>query len=99
MLVKNPDISNEEKLLLIQDFDTVLALDLLASAKELTEKKEDENTISSELLAEVEKRIKERDEAKKEKDYARADAIRNELLANGIMLIDSPEGTSWKKQN
>lgn len=99
MLVKNPDISNEEKLLLIQDFDTVLALDLLASAKELTEKKEDENTISSELLAELEKRIKERDEAKKEKDYARADAIRNELLANGIMLIDSPEGTSWKKQN
>ena len=77
----------------------MLALDLLASAKELTEKKEDENTISSELLAEVEKRIKERDEAKKEKDYARADAIRNELLANGIMLIDSPEGTSWKKQN
>ncbi|MDQ6983956.1 MAG: class I tRNA ligase family protein, partial [Ghiorsea sp.] len=41
--------------------------------------------------------VQARDAAKKAKDYAEADSIRDELLAQGIVLEDSPEGTRWKK--
>jgi cysteinyl-tRNA synthetase len=40
--------------------------------------------------------IEERAVAKKTKDFARADAIRNDLLAQGIVLKDSPTGTTWE---
>ena len=41
--------------------------------------------------------IEERKEAKKEKDFAKADAIRGELLEKGILLEDTREGVKWKK--
>ncbi|MBR1903560.1 MAG: cysteine--tRNA ligase [Alphaproteobacteria bacterium] len=47
--------------------------------------------------AEIEALIKKRAEAKKNKDWATADAIRNELKERGIVLEDSPSGTTWKK--
>lgn len=47
--------------------------------------------------SEIETLIKKRAEAKKNKDWATADAIRNELKERGIVLEDSPSGTTWKK--
>lgn len=47
--------------------------------------------------AEIEAKIKARAEAKKNKDWATADKIRDELKAAGIGLEDSPTGTSWKR--
>lgn len=41
--------------------------------------------------------IKERDEARKNRDWKRSDEIRDELLKQGIQLEDSPKGTLWKK--
>jgi len=48
--------------------------------------------------AEIEDRIRERAEAKKRKDFQRADAIRSELLEQGVILEDTPQGTRWKRQ-
>ena len=48
-------------------------------------------------VAEIEKMIEERILAKKNKDYALADKIRNELKDKGIVLEDTPQGTIWKR--
>jgi len=44
----------------------------------------------------IETLIRERDEARKAKDWARADAIRDELSRNGLILEDGAKGTSWR---
>ena len=49
------------------------------------------------LDADIEKLIKERQDARKEKNFARADEIRDELLAKGIVLKDTREGVQWKR--
>ena len=43
------------------------------------------------------KKIEERNIAKKNKDFAKADEIRNELLEKGIVLVDTREGTTYKE--
>jgi cysteinyl-tRNA synthetase len=45
--------------------------------------------------AEVERQIAERTAARKAKDFARGDAIRDALLARGVALLDGPDGTTW----
>ena len=47
-------------------------------------------------VEEIERLIRERQEARKKKDWARADAIRDELKAKGILLEDTPKGTIWR---
>ena len=44
-------------------------------------------------------KIKLRNEAKKNKDYELADKIRNELLKEGIVLVDTREGTTYKMED
>ena len=45
---------------------------------------------------EIRSLIAEREEARKSKDFARADDIRNRALARGIALEDGPQGTTWR---
>jgi len=47
---------------------------------------------------EIEKLIKEREEARKNKAWARADEIRDQLASQGIVLEDGPQGTTWRVQ-
>ena len=49
------------------------------------------------LDEEIEEMIRQRQEARKARDFARADAIRNELLEKGILLEDTREGVKWKR--
>jgi cysteinyl-tRNA synthetase len=53
--------------------------------------------IDEETKAEIEKLIAARSEAKKAKDYAKSDAIREQLKEMGIAIMDTPEGTLWEK--
>ncbi|HEY8164193.1 MAG TPA: hypothetical protein VIF83_01445, partial [Gemmatimonadaceae bacterium] len=50
-----------------------------------------------ELVKFVEGKLAERKKARSERDFARADVIRDELVAAGIEIKDGPGGTSWKK--
>ncbi len=50
------------------------------------------------LDEEIEKLIAEREDARRAKDYARADAVREKLSALGIALEDTPEGVRWKRR-
>lgn len=52
---------------------------------------------AEEIPFEMMELIREREEARKAKDYSRADEIRAILLANGIEIKDTPSGTSWRK--
>ncbi len=49
------------------------------------------------LAAEIEGLIRERREARRRRDYARADAIRDQLRSRGILLEDTPDGTTWRR--
>ena len=53
------------------------------------------NRKSNDLDKEVEKLIAQRQEAKKNKDFATADKIRDDLKARGIILKDTRQGTTW----
>jgi cysteinyl-tRNA synthetase len=47
--------------------------------------------------AEIDALVAERTAAKKNKDFARADEIRNQLTARGVIIIDTPTGPTWKR--
>lgn len=90
-VLKASDINDSEKLALIKEFDSVLSLDLLNGENKKTDESVDDN-----LAAEVEKLIQKRNEARKNKDWATADSIRDELKEKNIVLIDTSEGVKWK---
>ena len=85
--VLKADMNDCTKRKLIEEFDQVLSLDLTKEVKE--------DAVDDELAAYVEEMIVQRKEAKKAKDFAKADAIRDELLAKGIEIKDTREGTVW----
>ena len=87
------DINEKTKCDLIREFDQVLSLDLMEAAQR---QKEAANYTDAELEAYILERIQARTEAKKAKDFATADAIREELLAKGVAIKDTREGTKWE---
>ena len=92
--VLKADTNDATKLALIADFDKVLSLNLIDEAGKLNDA---EAPVDDELTAKVEALIAERAAAKKEKNFAEADRIRNELLEMGIEIKDTREGVVWQK--
>ena len=85
-VLKDEELSDFSKLYLIDNFDQVLGLNLIEEEKEVDE----------DLEKYVLSKIEERAEAKKNKDFAKADSIREELLAKGIKINDTREGTTYE---
>ena len=83
------------KLAAIADFDRVLSLNLIAAAKTIRDKETAEAAASAD--PEIDALVLARTEAKKAKNYAEADRIRDELKARGIEIIDTPQGAKWRK--
>ena len=93
--------NDKTKLMLINEFDCVLGLDLVAHAKALAEESKEDSVggVSDEFVAYIKDRIEARRQAKLNKNYAEADAIRAELLEKGVTLIDKKDGTDFTINN
>jgi cysteinyl-tRNA synthetase len=71
----------------LRSMDRVLGLLAVAHAS---------RSVDEDLAAWVEERIQARAAARKARDFAAADAIRQELADRGIVVEDGPQGTRWK---
>ena len=87
--VLKSDMNDYTKLKLINEFDEVLSLDLSKEDKK-------EITVDTSL---IESLINERNSAKQNKDYQKADEIRNKLNEMGVILKDTREGTTYEITN
>ena len=87
--------NNTTKLAAIEDFDQVLSLNLLQAAENVRKKEQEEATAAAD--PEIDALVAARTEAKKAKNFAEADRIRDELKARGIEIIDTPQGAKWRK--
>ncbi|MCM1308087.1 MAG: cysteine--tRNA ligase [Butyrivibrio sp.] len=90
--VLRSELTDLTKLELIKSFDCVLSLDLARMQGAESGKEGIDEELRVYVLAKIEERVA----AKKEKDFARADAIRDELLEKGIRIKDTREGTVWE---
>ena len=86
-VLKDDNLTDGTKLAIIERFDEVLSLDLT---------KVEEKSIDSILETEILAKIEARKEAKKNRDFVKADSIREELLAKGVKLIDTRDGTTYE---
>lgn len=90
--VLKADTNSATKLALIEDFDKVLSIGLIESAKKLFENAEEE--IPAEIMALVE----ERTAARKAKDFAKADELRDKITEMGYVIEETRQGTKIRKK-
>ena len=86
-------VNDATKIALIKDFEKVLDLGLFDNAAKLGDV---DDGVDAELVKYINEKIEARKNAKANKNYAEADAIRQELLEKGITLIDTREGTKFE---
>jgi cysteinyl-tRNA synthetase len=93
-LVRDAAIPPQDALRALAIMDSALGLDLEGQAR----KQIAQDGAAQESDPRVDALVQERIDAKKAKNFARADEIRNQLKAEGILLEDGPAGTVWKRQ-
>lgn len=89
--INNYLLSNDANLEVLNKMADLLSTLVLIFGVDLTSQQNDH------LDEEIEARIKERQIARENKDFARADQIRDDLLAQGVQLDDTAQGTTWKR--
>ena len=92
--VLKADTNDATKFAIIKDFDYVLSLNLTDGEME----NEQQTSVDSEMESYIIEMIEKRAQAKKDRDFATADSIRDELAAKGIILKDTREGTTYEIQ-
>lgn len=90
--VLKADTNNETKLALIEDFDKVLSLGLIEAAKKLSADGEED------IPEEVKVLVEERKAARKAKDFAKADELRDKIGELGYIVEETRQGTKIKKK-
>lgn len=93
-LVRDSSVPPRDVLAALDAMDGVLGLNLRATARSLLEA---ESSAGSGGDPRIDALVAERAAAKQAKNFARADEIRNLLKAEGVILEDSPSGTTWKR--
>jgi cysteinyl-tRNA synthetase len=100
LAVKDTALSPQEALAVVKQMDSVLGLKLEEAAAKYNEENaavQISNHDGDPEAAAIDALVAERTAAKKAKDFAKADKIRNDLAARGIIITDTPDGPVWKR--
>jgi cysteinyl-tRNA synthetase len=87
-VARSQELSSAERWALLKEFDTVLGLDLESALPQAAVQHRDPR---------IEALLEQRQQARRDKDFATADRIRDELDAEGIVIEDTPEGARWRR--
>jgi cysteinyl-tRNA synthetase len=88
-VARSRELAPAERWALLRGFDEVLALDLAGAVPRSRARESDPR---------IDARVAEREQARASRDFARADRIRDELAAEGIVVEDTPEGPRWRRE-
>jgi cysteinyl-tRNA synthetase len=98
-VVKDTGLDGLRRLRAIEAMDRVLGLDLVALARDHLAREDQSPLAQAEdpEAARIQSLVDERTRARQSKDWARSDQIRAELTALGVTVLDSPQGSTWKR--
>jgi cysteinyl-tRNA synthetase len=92
-LIRDTEVPPEEALTTVLIMDQVLGIGLVKEAEGVRNREEDQD-----FIRKIEAMIEERGTAKKNKDFIKADEIREALKKQGIIVEDGPAGTLWRRR-
>jgi cysteinyl-tRNA synthetase len=86
---RHGELAPAERWALLREFDAALGLDLERALPRASVQESDPR---------IDALVARREEARRSRDFAEADRIRDELAAEGILVEDTPEGPRWRRK-